>query len=114
MATLFQQEGACLFILDCDAQSGNKTATELTAQNPHLPVKFLQADLREPQEIQTAVETVRKFHGRVDVLVNNAGIEVDKSLEKLTVADWDQVLNVNLRGAFLLTQDLCATNFKKI
>jgi NAD(P)-dependent dehydrogenase (short-subunit alcohol dehydrogenase family) len=104
IATLFQQEGACVFILDCDPQSGNETANDLTAQNPHLPVKFLQADLREPEEIQTAVGTVRKFHGRVDVLVNNAGIEVDKSIEKLTVADWDRVLNVNLRGAFLLTQ----------
>jgi NAD(P)-dependent dehydrogenase (short-subunit alcohol dehydrogenase family) len=106
IATLFQQEGACVFILDCDAQSGIKTANDLTAQNPHLPVKYLHADLREPQEIQTAVETVRKFPGRVDVLVNNAGIEADKSVEKLTVADWDRVLNVNLRGAFLLTQAL--------
>jgi NAD(P)-dependent dehydrogenase (short-subunit alcohol dehydrogenase family) len=104
IATLFQREGACVFILDCDARSGNGTAADLTAQNPRLPVKYIAADLRESREIQSAVETVRKFHGRVDVLVNNAGVEVDKSLEKLTLADWDLVLNVNLRGAFLLTQ----------
>jgi NAD(P)-dependent dehydrogenase (short-subunit alcohol dehydrogenase family) len=47
---------------------------------------------------------LRKFHGRVDVLVNNAGVELEKSLQNLTVADWDLVLDVNLRGAFLLTQ----------
>jgi NAD(P)-dependent dehydrogenase (short-subunit alcohol dehydrogenase family) len=104
IATLFQREGACVFILDCDGRSGNGTAADLTAQNPHLPVKYIAADLRESREIQSAVETVQKFHGRVDVLVNNAGIEVDKSLENLTLADWDLVLNVNLRGAFLLTQ----------
>lgn len=104
IATLFQREGACVFILDCDARSGNETAADLTAQNPHLPVKYIPVELREPREIRSAVETVRQFHGRVDVLVNNAGIQVDKSLEKLTVADWDLVLNVNLRGAFLLTQ----------
>ena len=40
----------------------------------------------------------------MDILVNNAGVELDKSLEQLTMADWDLVLNVNLRGAFLLTQ----------
>jgi NAD(P)-dependent dehydrogenase (short-subunit alcohol dehydrogenase family) len=104
IATLFQREGAFVFILDCDAQRGNETAADLSGQNPDLPVKYLPADLREPLEIQTAVDTVRQFHGRVDVLVNNAGVELEKPLEKLTIADWDMVLDVNLRGAFLLTQ----------
>jgi NAD(P)-dependent dehydrogenase (short-subunit alcohol dehydrogenase family) len=104
IATLFQREGACVFILDCDARSGNNTAADLTLQNPALPVKYLLGDLREPTEIQDAVDALQKFHGRVDILVNNAGIEVEKSLEKLTIADWDLVLDVNLRGAFLLTR----------
>lgn len=104
IATLFQHEGACVFILDCDARSGNETAADLSGQNPYLPVKYLPADLREPREIRTAVDTLRKFHGRVDVLVNNAGVELEKPLEKLTIEDWDRVLDVNLRGAFLLTQ----------
>jgi NAD(P)-dependent dehydrogenase (short-subunit alcohol dehydrogenase family) len=104
IAALFQREGACVFILDCDLRSGNETASDLTRQNPALPVKYLPADLRAPIEIQNAVDALWKFHGRVDILVNNAGLELDKPLEKLTVADWDLVLNVNLRGAFLLTQ----------
>lgn len=104
IAALFQREGACVFILDCDAQGGNQAAAELSAENPSSPVKYLRADLREPSEIQSAVDALRKFHGRVDVVVNNAGIELEKPLEKLTIADWDLVLNVNLRGAFLLTQ----------
>jgi len=104
IAALFQREGACVFILDCDVRSGNETASDLTRQNPTLPVKYLPADLRAPIEIQNAVDALWKFHGRVDILVNNAGLELDKPLEKLTVADWDLVLNVNLRGAFLLTQ----------
>jgi NAD(P)-dependent dehydrogenase (short-subunit alcohol dehydrogenase family) len=104
IAALFQREGACVFILDCDERSGNQTATELTVLNPALPVKYIPSDLKDPGEIQNAVEALRKFHSRVDVLVNNAGVEMEKSLEQLTVADWDLVLNVNLRGAFLLTQ----------
>ena len=104
MATLFQREGACVFILDCDAESGTQTARELTTENSSLPVKFLQANLRQPLEIQQAVETLRKSHEHLDILVNNAGVEIEKSLAKLTQQDWDRVLEVNLRGAFLLSQ----------
>lgn len=104
IATLFQQQGAYVFILDCDAGTGQQTAAELTAENPALPVKYLLADLREPPAIRNAVDALRKCHGRLDVLVNNAGVELEKSLDKLTMADWDLVLDVNLRGAFLLTQ----------
>jgi len=104
IAALFQREGACVFILDRDDRSGRQTATELSALNPVLPVKYLAADLMDPREIQNAVEALQKFHDRVDILINNAGVELEKSLEQLTVTDWDLVLNVNLRGAFLLTQ----------
>ncbi len=104
IASLFQREGACVFILDCDAASGKNTATGLTEQNPSLPVKYIPTNLREPTEIQNAVEIVGKVHERLDVLVNNAGVEIEKSLEKLALADWDLILDVNLRGAFLLTQ----------
>jgi NAD(P)-dependent dehydrogenase (short-subunit alcohol dehydrogenase family) len=104
MATLFQREGASVFILDCDAESGTQAARELTAEDSSLPVRFLQADLRQPLEIQQAVETLRKSHEHLDILVNNAGVEMEKSLAKLTQQDWDRVLEVNLRGAFLLTQ----------
>lgn len=106
IAALFQKEGACVFILDCDASTGKKTAEDLTVQNPSRPVRFLAADLRDLAEIRTAVTAIRKFHDRVDVLVNNAGIELEKSIEMLTPADWDLVMNVNLRGAFLLTKEL--------
>ena len=104
IATLFQLEGSCVFLLDCDAQNGKSAAAELTARNPSLPVRYIRADLQDPGEIQNAVSGLRKHHDRVDVLVNNAGIEMEKPLAKLTVADWDLVLNVNLRGAFLLAQ----------
>lgn len=106
IAALFQQEGACVFILDCDRAEGNNAVAELTALRPSRPVRFLAADLREPGDIQNAVSSLRKFHDRVDILVNNAGIELEKPIEHLTVADWDLVMNVNLRGAFLLTREV--------
>lgn len=104
IAALFQREGACVFVLDCDSAAGNQTAAELSGQDSSQPVKYLAADLREPGEIQNAVRALQKVHSRLDVLINNAGLEREKPFEKLTVTDWDLVLNVNLRGAFLLTQ----------
>ncbi len=104
IAGLFQREGACVFLLDCDARRGKEAAADLTEKNRSLPVRYIRADLQDPTEIQNAVEALRKYHDRIDVLVNNAGIEIEKPLAELTVADWDLILNVNLRGAFLLTQ----------
>ena len=103
IADRFQREGAHVFILDCDAR-GEKTAEQLTAQNPSQPVQYLRADLQERQQILQAIAAIRKDEGRIDIVVNNAGIELERSLQKLTQTDWDLILNVNLRGAFLLTQ----------
>lgn len=106
IAASFQKEGACVFILDCDATTGHKTAEELSERNSSRPVKYIAADLQDPAAIHNAVEQVREFHDRVDVLVNNAGIEFERSIDALSVTDWDLVMNVNLRGAFLLTKEL--------
>lgn len=104
IASQFQREGACVFILDCDAIAGANTAKELSKENSNLPVKFVSVNLRNPAEIRESVAAVGRFHSRVDILVNNAGVEIEKSLPQLSVADWDFILEVNLRGAFLLSQ----------
>jgi NAD(P)-dependent dehydrogenase (short-subunit alcohol dehydrogenase family) len=104
IANLFQREGSCVVLLDCDAGSGKDAAAELTAKNPSLPVRYIQADLQDASEIKNAVNALRKDQAGIDILINNAGIEMEKPLAKLTVQDWDLILDVNLRGAFLLAQ----------
>ena len=104
IASLFQRQSAQVLILDCDAEQGKATADELTEQNPDGPVTFIRVDLRNPDRILESITAVAKFHSRVDILVNNAGIEMEKSVEQLSVSDWDSILNINLRGAFLLTK----------
>ena len=104
IAARFQREGAHVSILDCDAAQGKKTSQELSALNPSLPVQYLCVDLRDQQQILQAIASVKKNDGRIDLLVNNAGVELDRPLERLTQDDWDLILDVNLRGAFLLTQ----------
>ena len=51
-----------------------------------------------------AIQTVLERHGRLDVLVNNAGIDVTLPVEEITVAEWDRILGVNLRGPFVLAR----------
>jgi NAD(P)-dependent dehydrogenase (short-subunit alcohol dehydrogenase family) len=100
----FQREGAQTVLLDCDRNAGEATARELGKCSSCLPPIFAHADLRVPMEIHSAMGVVRERLGRVDVLVNNAGIEISKPFADLTVEDWNLVLEVNLRGAFLLSQ----------
>lgn len=63
-------------------------------------------DVVEPAEIEEVVSTVESSLGAVDILISNAGIAPSQELEEITVEDWDKVMNVNLRPAFLLAKRL--------
>ena len=67
----------------------------------------LQADVRSPEACQKLVEDTAASFGRIDVLVNNAGITADKLLLRMTEADFDNVLATNLKGAFFCTKAAC-------
>ena len=102
----FQRAGARVILIDNDIPAGARCAAELTAARPDSPVGFLAADLLRSDTIEALSVQLRAHHERIDVLVNNAGIEIAKSFEACTPEDWDRVLGVNLRGAFLLTRAL--------
>jgi len=104
IAARFQQAGARVLIVDRDQATGQRCAAELTAEIPDLPVEFLPADLLAADEVAPVAAEVQQRHGRIDVLVNNAGIEIAKSFADCTLEDWDRILGVNLRGAFVLTK----------
>jgi 3-oxoacyl-[acyl-carrier protein] reductase len=61
-------------------------------------------DLRDPEQVATLVQSVEDALGRIDILVNNAAIGPQRSLEAISVEEWDQVMEVNLRSCFLLSQ----------
>ena len=67
----------------------------------------LQADVRSPEACQKLVEDTVAAFGRIDVLVNNAGITADKLLLRMTEADFDNVLATDLKGAFFCTKAAC-------
>jgi len=66
----------------------------------------LHGDMRKPSEVLTLVNATEAQLGPVDILISNAGIGVRKRLEEVTLEEWDETINVNLRAAFLLAQQI--------
>ena len=62
---------------------------------------YVQTDVAQEDQVRSMIETVLEAFGRIDVLVNNAGILSQSPLEEMPVEEWDRVLGVNLRGTFL-------------
>jgi acetoacetyl-CoA reductase/3-oxoacyl-[acyl-carrier protein] reductase len=68
------------------------------------PVSTHRGNVASPDDCRRVVHEVLEQHGRLDILINNAGITIDKTILKLTDDDWHKVLDVNLSGAFFLSQ----------
>lgn len=65
---------------------------------------LVQADVSKPDQVQAMIQEVIEKFGRLDFLINNAGIQIAADSDELTLEDFDKVLNVNLRGAFVASQ----------
>jgi acetoacetyl-CoA reductase len=63
-----------------------------------------QGNIGSAEDCERVIREVLDAHGKLDILVNNAGITVDKTVRKMTVDDWDRVVQVNLSGAFYLSR----------
>jgi acetoacetyl-CoA reductase len=72
-------------------------------------VHFYEANVADPQACIDAVQAVIAAHGRVDILINNAGITKDHTARKMTVEEWQTVLNVNLSGPFFMIKAVLDT-----
>jgi acetoacetyl-CoA reductase/3-oxoacyl-[acyl-carrier protein] reductase len=68
------------------------------------PVSIHKGNVGEPADCRRTIDEVITAHGRLDILVNNAGITVDRTVLRMSDEDWFKVLNVNLSGAFFLSQ----------
>ena len=98
-AARFLDEGATVCVLDCSAEARDRVVREL----PGLTAA-LDADVAVMEEIQAAFAEAIARMGSVDVLINNAGISIRHDFLEITPDEWDQVLNVNLKGAFYVAQ----------
>jgi NAD(P)-dependent dehydrogenase (short-subunit alcohol dehydrogenase family) len=89
--------------------SGNQQAAERFAQNfsdtfPDRQVTVHRGDIGAADDCRRCIAEVIDQHGRLDILVNNAGITADRTVLKMTDEDWRRVIDVNLSGAFYLSQ----------
>jgi len=98
----FAQEGADVVIVDRNEQLAAKTADEVTATGA--AVWAISADVSDETSVTAALLKAEQTLGRVDVLVNNAGISDSALLVDLTVEAWDRMIAVNLRSVFLCTR----------
>ena len=95
-------DGAAVALVDLDEQAASAAATELTGTGAR--AIGVGADVSDARAVQAAVDRTVEELGGLDILVNNAGVTRDNLLFKLTEDDWDTVMNVHLRGAFLMSK----------
>ncbi len=103
--------GADIALCDVNAEWLEDTEAAVKAQGRRSLA--LAVDVANAEAVQRATDRVLETFGRVDVLINNAGITKDTLLVRMTEADWDAVLSVNLKGAFLLTKAVAKPMMKQ-
>ncbi|MFZ3589766.1 3-oxoacyl-ACP reductase FabG [Bacillus sp. DJP31] len=101
-ARLFSKEGAKVVLADFDEATGSARAEELRAEGAN--VLFVRVNVADRVSVDEMVQKTVEAFGRVDILINNAGITRDGMLTKLSTEDFQSVLDVNLTGVFHCTQ----------
>ncbi len=102
LALALAQAGAAVAVNDIDALSAEAVSAELQAAG-HTAAPF-PADIADPSAVSALVAAAHAHWGRLDILINNAGVETFGSLLDYPLADWRRTLDVNLTGPFLTSQ----------
>jgi NAD(P)-dependent dehydrogenase (short-subunit alcohol dehydrogenase family) len=95
----FAAEGATVAFADVDRTAGAETAAALSGAG--VPASFAHADITLESDVHRVIGAIVARHGRLDVLVNNAGINAYFDAAAMTEAEWDRVFAVDLKGAWL-------------
>lgn len=101
-ALRFAQEGANLIIWDLDREKGLALLQELEKFGGKY--SFLELDISDFERVQKAAEEVKIEFGKIDILINNAGILKDATLLKMTEEQFEKVIDINLKGCFNCTK----------
>ena len=99
IARRFAAEGASLLVCDKNAKAVETLSNELSAQAPS--VLACEADVSDSAAVGKMAESCLKAFGKIDILINNAGISPKKAYLEYTEDDWDAVIDVNLKGEYL-------------
>ncbi|WP_414474753.1 SDR family NAD(P)-dependent oxidoreductase [Microvirga sp. M2] len=102
IAVAFAREGANVAVLDLTLSAAEATAAKVSAQGREGIA--VAADVSDEGQVEAAVAHVVEALGRIDIIVNNAGIDTTSVVAEMPTAMWDQMMSVNLRGVFLCTR----------
>lgn len=100
-AELFAREGATVIIWDM-LDEGEQAAQAI--RDTGAQAEFMKISVTDVPGVEEAIRQIVEKHGRIDILVNNAGITRDRTLLKMSHAEWQQVIDVNLTGVFNCTK----------
>ncbi len=96
IAELFAEEGAAVVVAERNCQTGAETAAAIGQR-----ASFCETDVSKSGDVRNMVETAVRAFGRLDILVNNAAIQILGTLDQTSEEDWDRLQAVNLKGVFL-------------
>lgn len=99
----FAREGAHVYLTDVDGAAAEGAAATLSASG--LKITAMAVDVSKGQDVSTLFRTVETGHGRIDVLVNNAGLNVRSDFRHMSDADWVKIREVNLDGVVRIARD---------
>ena len=102
LAEGFAARGARVIISGRDEATLQETAREISGSSH--PVDFAVCDVSKPDDVPRLIENVVAKAGRIDSLLNVAGVNIRKRVETYTAEEYDHILNINLKGAFLVAQ----------
>jgi 3-oxoacyl-[acyl-carrier protein] reductase len=102
IADVFAQQGARVFLLDVDSQGVKDAAAAIAAEGES--AFAFECDVRKPETAAAAVNDAIERFGRIDILINNAGIYPRRSFTEMTEAEWDVTQDVNVKGIFHMTK----------
>lgn len=99
---LLVEYGAKVVLLDVNQESGENAVMEIINKGNF--AIFKKCNVTNNEECKTTIESIEREFGRIDILFNNAGVTVRKTVVDLTEAEWDFVLDVGLKGTYLLSK----------
>ncbi|WP_246999757.1 SDR family NAD(P)-dependent oxidoreductase [Halosolutus gelatinilyticus] len=99
VARRFAAEGAAVVVTGRSADAGKRVADDIESRGGE--AVFVRADMRDPAEIRALVEHTVDEYGRIDTLVNNAGVQTETTVKEATVNDWEFVLETDFRSFWL-------------
>lgn len=102
IAQLFTEQGADVAIFGTNRERAEKVVQELEAlkRDPNQKIQMMILDVSKSKEVEEAIDKLIQEFGKIDVLVNNAGITKDNLLIRMSEEDWDRVLEVNLKSIY--------------